>query len=54
MNDQISGWSRKCCAKFANMTDDEAFKKTQPNLIAMFEGMAKVVKAQLNEIAETH
>lgn len=54
VNDQISNWSRKCWAKFANMTDDEAFKKAQPNLIAMFEGMAKVVKAQLNEIAETH
>ena len=54
VNDQISNWSRKCCSKFANMTDDEAFKKAQPNLIAMFDGMAKVVQVQLNEIAETH
>lgn len=51
VNDQVSGWSKRVCQKFALMLDDKALLQ-EDDLVKVFERMEKITVPELTSIRE--
>ena len=47
VNDQISGWAKRCHAKFSALVDTEDFKYNPDNMVKIFEVMEGVTCKEL-------
>ena len=55
VNDQVSGWAKKCFAKFSTLiggAELNAIQAGQADIVTLFKGMNKVVVGELDKIIE--
>mmetsp|Transcript_12717 Transcript_12717/g.21427 ORF Transcript_12717/g.21427 Transcript_12717/m.21427 type:complete len:145 (+) Transcript_12717:1114-1548(+) len=52
VNDQISGWAKKCYGKFAALTDDPTLQRSPEDMVKVFEAMAHITTSELQQLKE--
>uniref|UniRef100_A0A7S3IZH6 Uncharacterized protein n=1 Tax=Strombidium inclinatum TaxID=197538 RepID=A0A7S3IZH6_9SPIT len=53
VNDQISGWAKRCFDKFASLTNDPSLGKKPEDITEVFEVMERITVAELQQIKES-
>jgi len=52
VNDQISGWAKRCYGKFAALTDDNSLQNVPDDIVKVFAAMEMITVGELKSLKE--
>jgi len=52
VNDQISGWAKRCYSKFSALTDDSALQSVPEDIVKVFAAMEMITVGELKSLKE--
>jgi len=52
VNDQVSGWAKRCYSKFAELSDNSTLKRQPEDLVKIFSAMELITVGELKSLRE--